>query len=185
MNDEQHAEYFSVHRSVRYHDRRSGFFTTLHRITSGLTVLMAGTILLTINNSMPSSALINILSVIAAFFAATDVILGFSAKAELHRDLKREFNQLEQIMIESDDKPKTWLKIMAKRVAIQENESTPYRVLDVLCHNETVVALGLDEKDIREPGVLFVLTAHLIKWPNIGTRLTTEKNSSPWWHDWW
>jgi hypothetical protein len=45
MNDEQYGLLTDVRRSIRYHDRRRGFFDLMHRMTSVLTVFMAGVVL--------------------------------------------------------------------------------------------------------------------------------------------
>lgn len=170
MDSDQQDTYLGVHRSVRYHDRRSAFFINLHRITSALTVLMSGTILLMINDTMPSSCFINWMSGIAAFFAASDVLIGFSGKAELHRDLKRQFNALEQKMLEGDDKRTTWLKYASSRVKIEADEPPIYRALDVLCHNDVSKAHGLDD-EIKMPVPFQVFTANIFRWENISSSL--------------
>jgi hypothetical protein len=170
MDSEQQDVYLAVHRSVRYHERRRAWFVKLHRITSALTVLMSGTVLLMINNTMPSNTFINIISVIAAIFAAGDVLIGFSNKAEKHQGLKRKFNALEQKMVEGDNKRQTWLKHASERIQIERDETSIYRALDVLCHNETSKAFGLDDEVVKL--VPFqAWTANIFKWQNIASSL--------------
>lgn len=170
MSDDHQETYLQVHRSVRYHDRRSSYFVKLHRITSALTVLMSGTILLMITDTMPPSSFINWISGVAAAFAATDVLVGFSRKAEQHQDLKRQFVALEVKMIEGDNKRSTWLKHAGECTRIGGDEPAIYRALDVLCHNETSVAFGLNDQ-VKTLVPFQAFTANIFKWSNISSSL--------------
>ncbi|MDP2805350.1 MAG: hypothetical protein Q8O24_05355 [Gallionellaceae bacterium] len=130
MNDRQYGLLFGVCRSIRYHDRRRAFFERLHQITSGLTVLLAGSVLFE-------------LAVIAALLSAWDIVVGYSVKASLHRDLKQRFGALEIAILLGLDDDSTWQHHEAERLRIEQDEPPIFRALDMLCHNELLTADGL------------------------------------------
>jgi hypothetical protein len=76
---------FGVRRSVRYHDRRSCFFERLHRASTLVLILLAGTVIMDLIGSSPPMW-IKVIAVIGVVLSALDVTVGFSKHADLHRD---------------------------------------------------------------------------------------------------
>ncbi|HXR92482.1 MAG TPA: hypothetical protein VN750_19595 [Steroidobacteraceae bacterium] len=172
MADELHNQLFAIRRSVRYHDRRTGFFERLHRSTNVITILLAGVALMELAGKGPP-LLIKILAVIGAVLGSADLIIGFSRHADLHRDLKRRFVRLER---QIDDKSDPH-DIRRKRLDIEAEEPPIYRVLDLLCHNEMCAAAGHNIKDDAEHfyriPFLQKLTANLLRWENFSATVRT------------
>lgn len=140
---------------------------TCHRITSFFTILMAGSFIFQYASKSPANDLTNYVSWLAALLAGADVILGFSKKADLHQTLKRQFNELQSRMIEGDGQDSTWLKHYSDRLSIEADEPQKYVALDLLCHNETTIALKCDKGYLEKLNWFQVLTADFIKWKNL------------------
>jgi len=171
MSNEQYGFLFDVRRSIRYHDRRRAFFERLHQITGGLTVLLAGSVLFDIARPGDSPWWLLAIAAVAALLSAWDIVVGYASKATLHRDLKGRFCELEAKIFVGDAAADTWASYRAARLRIEQDEPPIYRALDLLCHNELLLAegYGRDGDDgkhfVTVPGFKR-LTSHFIHWAN-------------------
>lgn len=167
MTDEQYALLFGVRRSVRYHDRRRAFFERLHRLTNVLTVLMAGSVLFDIGRPGETAGWLMTLAAMAALLAALDMVVGYAARASQHRDLKGRFVDLEMAILGGDETPEVWTAHRLARLAIERDEPPIYRALDLLCHNEVLLAEGGKTADLVVLTKWQRWTRHLFHWPDI------------------
>lgn len=142
MSHSQYGLLFDVRRSVRYHDRRRAFFERMHQVTAGLTILLAGSVLLDLAKPGESAGWLVALSAVAALLSVWDMVVGYAAKAGLHRDLKLRFGALEMALLAGDAEDATWNKHQLERLRIEQDEPPVFRALDLLCHNELMVAEG-------------------------------------------
>ena len=147
---EWHGLLFSVQRSVRYHSRRTGFFDLLHRSTNAIGVIFGSAVFVTLLNNM-SVLYTTIAAALVTVFSTLDLVIGTTARARLHDDLCRRFINLERQM-ESAVKPIS-AQILAQskdaRLAIELYEPPVCHVLNILCHNELVIATrGYKQKDL-------------------------------------
>lgn len=171
ISHEQYGLLFDVRRSVRYHDRRKAFYEQLHHFTSFLTILMAGSVLFELAKSGESPWWLNTISVIAAVFAALDMVIGYSKHASLHSSLRERFALLEIDMVSGDAEEKTWSAYQRERLMIEKDEPPLYKVLDNLCRNELLEAEGFKRK--KHPEQFFdatcwqELTAQFFRWENV------------------
>jgi hypothetical protein len=171
MNDEQYGLFFGVCRSIRYHDRRRAFFEQLHRISGGLTVLLAGSVLFDLSRPGQSAVWMTVLATVAALLAAFDIVIGYAAKANLHLDLKRRFCELEMSVVSGGDSEEIWKSHQLARLRIEQDEPPIFRALDCLCHNELMTAQGYRKED--GDGLYVKLnnwqkfTRHFIYWGNL------------------
>lgn len=143
LDDAQYGLLFDVRRSVRYHDRRRGFFDRLHRVTNVLTILMAGSVLYDLGKAGETAWWLVALSALAAVLAALDMVVGYSAWATRHHDLKNRFCALEIDMLSGDVAPATWQGYAVRRLKIERDEPPVYRALDLLCRDELLIAEGV------------------------------------------
>ena len=88
MEQDQYDVLFAVRRSIRYHDRRRAFFDLLHRISAGLTVLLAGSVLFDLARPGDANLWMTLLAVMAALLAAWDIVIGYTGRANLHLEAK-------------------------------------------------------------------------------------------------
>lgn len=170
LNHEQYGLLFDVRRSVRYHDRRRGFYEQCHHITSLLTILMAGSVLFDIGKTGEAAHWLYALSVLAALMAAADMVIGYSKRAVLHGALRERFADLEIAMVCESAAVEVWQKYQRERLLIEKDEPPVYRVLDLLCRNELLQAEGYTRE--KSPGEFFEaslwqkLTSQLWRWDN-------------------
>lgn len=143
LDDAQYGLLFDVRRSIRYHDRRRGFFDRLHRVTNLLTILMAGSVLHDLGKTGETAGWLIGLSAAAALLAAFDMVVGYSAWARRHHDLKTRFCALEIDMLSGDLAPEIWQGFGIRRLQIERDEPPIYRALDLLCRDELLVAEGI------------------------------------------
>ena len=173
MSHEQYALFFDVRRSIRYHDRRRAFFEHLHQITGGLTVLLAGSVLFDISRPGDNPAWLLMIAAIAAALSAWDMIVGYSSKAGLHRDLKARFGELEMAILSGNDMPETWQAHRLVRLRIEQDEPPINRALDLLCHNELLRADGFredaDAAHFAGVGAWQRTTRHIFHWADLKT----------------
>lgn len=149
MNEDAlHDLLFSVRRSVRYHARRRMFFDRLNLTANALSVIFGSATmfaLLTKAGALwaPSAA------AIVTTVSAINLVVGSASMARLHADLGRRFVELEMRIISrpsvSAEDVSQWT---SNRLAIESDEPPVLRILDVLCHNELLRALGYDVKDM-------------------------------------
>ncbi len=167
LSDDQYGLLFDVRRSMRYHDRRRAFFERMHRVTNVLTVLMAGSVLFELGRTGETAGWLILLSVAAALLAAFDMVVGYGARAALHRDLKRRFADLEIAMMRGGLDEEAWREHQIQRLAIERDEPPVYRALDLLCHNEQLAAEGSKEPPAKvSPWQRY--TSQLLLWPDLG-----------------
>lgn len=143
---------FGVRRSVRYHSRRRQHYELFHKTVLFLALILGSITVAAfaeaIGNTWPAwvkalpAALVSIL-------AALDLVLGSSAKSWQHADLARRFIDLERELETRKGEPLNTLisEITDKRLEIETSEPPVLRVLDTICHNELLRAMGYDRKE--------------------------------------
>lgn len=170
LSDQQYQLLFDVRRSVRYHDRRRAFYELLHQLTSLMTILMAGSVLFDLAKSGQTAWWMTALSVAAALLAAADMVVGYSRRANLHSGLRSKFADLEIAMLQSSNTDAAWQEHQYARLLIEKDEPAVYVILDVLCHNELLVAEGFSRQ--KTPGEFAKInwlqraTSQLWRWEN-------------------
>ena len=172
MSDDQYRIFFAVCRSVRYHDRRRAFFEQLHRISAGLTVLLAGSVLFELSRPGESAWWITCIALAAALLAAFDIVIGYAFRANLHFDLKRRFGELEMAVVSGDNNDEIWKRHQLERLRIEQDEPAIFRALDVLCHNELLRAQGVGRGEEGKTGFIELSrwkrwTCHFLPWGNL------------------
>lgn len=165
-SDTEAARYgilFGVRKSVRYHDRRVGHYERLHRVTSLISILLAGYVFLEISGlDLPCWAIW--LAAFGAILSACDMVQGYSKCADLHRNLKRRFLELE-IKMQAASFPLS--DAIASRLTIEGDEPPVFRALDLLCHNELCAAEGQNAEHFAKTSIVQRWSANWIKWTNI------------------
>src|SRR5207247_1100879 len=131
-----------VRRSIRYHIRRRMFFDRFHLFTNLMGVSFGSAAIYTVlSQASPSGTII--MAATVAFFSAIDMLVGTAATARLHDDLARRFIVLEKKIISmsapSEEDIRQWT---TQRLDIEADEPPVLRVLDSVCHNELLRAMG-------------------------------------------
>ena len=147
LADELFALLFGVRRSVRYHMRRQLFFDRVSTTSAAVAVAFAsGTVLVRV--AQPDSIWVLVAATVSAVTQALLLTLQPSQKARKHNDLARDFISLEtQIATRQACLTTTILgEFMAKRLMIEAGEPPVARILDVICHNDLLMAYGQDDE---------------------------------------
>ncbi len=138
---------FDVQRSVRYHDRRQGFYQSVQNLTlfwafiaSTGTVAAVGAEYL---QALPLWVQL-IPSALSSLFIGLTLVFRVGAKATLHETLKRRFIDLEITLQKGRSTPTEDFLASATetRLLIEAGEPQTLRVLDTLCHNDMLRVMG-------------------------------------------
>jgi len=109
-----------------------------------------------------------------AVFSVIDLVIGTAQAARLHDDLSKRFIILEKkIVISNDDSNESISRLTSERLDIEADEPPPLKVLDSICHNELLRAMGYDESEFlkikryqRWFAQFWDIGEHLIKKPS-------------------
>ena len=139
---------FGVRRSVRYHNRRTRFYDAIHRWKNWLSLMFGSGAMAAIWAQSPP-----LLPALAALFitalSGVDLGIGTALKGRLHVDLARRFLELERAMtLVKSPTVEEVREYTAKRLFIEADEPPPLRILDALCHNEVMLALGHEQDEL-------------------------------------
>ena len=153
---------FGVRRSVRYHARRERFLDGAHDL-GALVAAVSGSAAIASLLAALDSALVVAAVAVSAGFSAHELVFRTAKKARLHNDLTREFIALEkELVMAGEDLPESRLReLQARRLDIEAREPPALRVLDAMCHDELVTALGIEAGERADPTRLQRLFAHL------------------------
>lgn len=181
VEKEYRALLFGVRRSVRYHNRRRRFFEGRNRFTNALSVILGSTVVATTLANLTENCLLIIISSFVAVAAIVDLIGATIVMARLHADLARKFIELEQQLVLMKEPTEDELReARAVRLRIEADEPPVYRVLDILCHNEMVLAGGHGEGELYAVPLYKSVVAHLIPFGDASikkqTATSTKKN---------
>ena len=139
---------FAARRSVRYHRHREGFFNRVHQVsTLGIAFLGVATVVSLL--AQPSAAWTwrpLVAGALTAVVAVARIVSGPARAARHHDTLAVSFIGLEKDILRAAPAltPETLMELQTRRLVIEATEPPVYRVLDAVCHDELVTALGRD-----------------------------------------
>lgn len=138
---------FGVRRSVRYHTRRRLFFDRLHKFSTFLSALAGTATVASVLAKLPAPWTIAFAAAVAVF-SVIDLIIGTAQAARLHHDLARQFFTLEKDLISLQNPSQEDInRLTGQRLDIESNEPPPLKVLDSICHNELLRAMGYNQSE--------------------------------------
>lgn len=151
---------FHVDRSIRYNDRRSSFWGWLDRMTNAINLIFSSGVLLALlkNNtdmSAMSAALVTVMT-------ATSLVWGFGRMEMRHHSLASRYRDIEADMRSSEPSEDELRLAIRARLAAEKDEPPAKMVLNDMCHNETVIALGRSEAYLVEIPLIKRMFAHWI-----------------------
>ncbi len=138
---------FGIRRSIRYHNRRRAHYDRLHNLSMFLSALAGTAIIASILGKMGSPWAL-VLAALVTVFSILDLIVGTTKMARLHHDLVRRFISLEKKIVTSADQPDDgYAEYWSERLDIEADEPPPMNVLNMVCHNEMLRAMGYPIED--------------------------------------
>ena len=156
---------FAVEKSMRYHQRRRGWYDALHK-TSMLVIIICGSAV----NLLDSPQWMGYLGVAVAAFAALDLVFGLSHRARDHEMLFRRFSDLAMKVraVASEPSQQDYAEWQRERVDIEKDEPPIYVALDADCDNE--VRRAWDKGPLVNVDRWSKFTMHLLRqekktWP--------------------
>ena len=142
---------FGVRRSIRYHLRRERFLDGAHNL-GALVAAVSGSAAVASLLGRLDPALVTAAVTVTAVAGAAELVFRTAKTARLHNELAREFIALEkELVLAGEGLPEPRLhELQARRLDIEVREPPPLRVLDTLCHNELLRAMGYPpEQQVR------------------------------------
>ena len=133
---------FGIRRSIRYHSRRQAFYESTDRWTSFvLLILGSGSVALTLQGH---SSLLLAAGTLVALISGLKLVFAVGQKASRHALLVRDFTRIERKLV-ADTSAEAVKSAGLERLEIEATEPPVLRVLDVICHNELLRAMGYDD----------------------------------------
>ena len=142
---------FGVRRSIRYHLRRERFLDGAHNLGALVTAISGSAAVASLLGRL-DPALVTAAVTVTAVAGAAELVFRTAKTARLHNELAREFIALEkELVLAGEGLPEPRLhELQASRLDIEAREPPPLRVLDTLCHNELLRAMGYPpEQQVR------------------------------------
>lgn len=130
---------FSIDKSLRYHQRRRGFFDSAHKWTM-FGVILCGSA--TVASAAPTFA-----GAVGLLLGTADLVFGYSQKARDHEQLYRRFVELGIKARQSAATDDGVQALTIERERIEADEPPVFWLLEADCDNETTIAWGLDHKN--------------------------------------
>ena len=152
--------FFCIRRSIRYHGRRQGFYRACQDATLFAAVLLStSTIALFLESSLADyPTWIKLLpSVVTSVLVGFTLVYRVGEKACDHANFRRQFIVLEQRLVaerrlEGEEMEKLLQDVTKERLNIESYEPKVKKVLDTICHNELLRAMGYPKTDEIEIG---------------------------------
>lgn len=137
---------FGVRRSVRYHIRRERWFDGVHNL-GALAAAVSGSAAVASLLARLDPAPVTAAVAVTAVTGACELVFGTAKAARRHNGLAREFISLEKDLVAAGDAPSEpcLRALQARRLDIEAREPPVLRVLDAICHDELVTALGIED----------------------------------------
>jgi len=148
LDDDIHDLLFGVRRSIRYHNRRRNFYDRFNTLVSAVSVVMgSATVYGVLKEHAQDVALVS--AAVVTVLSAFNLVVGSARQARLHHDLAKKFIALEKTIIAaSTPDAATLVQWTSERLDIEAEEPPVLHVLNCICHNELVRAMGYDQKDM-------------------------------------
>ena len=146
---EQHELLFGVRRSVRYHAHRRRFFEQLDKFIKAFTAIGGLGVFVTVLQKFGTGENWGLLifGLVAGVLSIVDIVVNPDDQAHEHCNLSKDFIQLEKEIVLAGESltSKQVAEFTARRLEIEAEEPPALRVLDTICHNELLRAMGYDD----------------------------------------
>ncbi|MFP5420958.1 MAG: hypothetical protein ACLGID_05745 [Gammaproteobacteria bacterium] len=159
LADRWHAMQFGVRRSIRYHQRRRGFFDRLDQFSNMLSVIFGSAAIYGILEQ-DFKALALIASALVTVLASINLVVGSAQRARAHSDFARRYVDLEKrMLVQPAEDVLQW--VAEERLGIEAEEPPVLHVLNSICHNETMRSMGYKKDELANIGWFQRLVAQL------------------------
>ena len=151
-----------LRRSTRYHMHRVRFFDTFHTYTMAMGLLFtSATVVISPEWTVAVGVLVTILF-------SLDLVIGTTRKARFHHELARRFLELEQqTTLEASPSDAVIRRTRGEILRIEQDEPPALKLLNDICHNELVLAMGYPPRYLLPIPRYKKLLAHFLSFEPI------------------
>ena len=178
LEDRWHKTLFSVCRSIRYHQRRRAFYDRLDKTSNMLSLILGSAAIYGVlqenakNVALVASAAVTVVSSI-------NLVVGSAQRGRDHTDFMRKYVELEKRMLGSPSE-ELLLEVAAARLTIEAEEPPVLHVLNSICHNDMVRAMGYAKKHYLEIGAFQAFVSQVFDFNVSGIkRVEIEPEPTP------
>jgi hypothetical protein len=149
LERDSHNLLFDIRRSIRYHHRRRAFFDRLDQMTNMVSVIFGSAAVYGVLEqeykvlALTAAGLVTVLS-------AINLVLGSAQRARAHSDFARQFIELEKRLTLTVNDQTMLQAAIAARLSIEAEEPPVLHVLNVICHNEQMRAMGYPKENLAK-----------------------------------
>lgn len=170
LQDQAHELLFGVRRSVRYHGRRRAFFDRFNLLVNAVVLVMGSATVYGVLKAGHEHVALIAAGIVTAL-SAINLAGGSARQALLHRDLARNFIALERKIVAAPIPDQAMLAAWTtERLEIEEDEPPKLHVLDCICHNDLMRAMGYSPKEFARVGWLQRMLANVCDFREYTTR---------------
>jgi hypothetical protein len=154
VSDDIRATLFDVRRSIRYHTRRRLFFDRINKWSDAITAISGSGTIISILSNTGSLTPTTVLAAITAVTSVINLVFDTKGNARSHHDFARKFIQLEKELIKKNITETELESLIAQRLDIEAEEPPVLRVLDSMCHNELLKAMGYEKAEFLKISII-------------------------------
>jgi len=144
LSKEHHAILFGVRRSIRYHSRRRSYYDHISKSAAVLSAIGGSATIIALLSTLPQQVAITFAASVACL-SAVNLVVSPAQAARAHHDFVKAFIALEKDLVAIDPARMTLEQYNAHnsaRLDIEAQEPPVLSVLNTICHNELVRAMG-------------------------------------------
>ncbi len=141
---------FDIQRSIRYHQRRRGFYDRLDKTSNMLSLIFGSAAIFGVLQEKYKVVAI-VASGVVTVVSSINLVVGSAQRGRDHTDFMRKYVELEKSMLAGATEERL-LKIKEARLSIEGEEPPVMRVLDMICHRELMRAMGYSRQELPKIG---------------------------------
>lgn len=141
---------FDIQRSIRYHQRRRGFYDRLDKTSNMLSLIFGSAAIFGVLQEKYKVVAI-VASGVVTVVSSINLVVGSAQRGRDHTDFMRKYVELEKSMLSGATEERL-LKIKEARLSIEAEEPPVMRVLDMICHRELMRAMGYSRQELPKIG---------------------------------
>jgi len=145
---------FGIRRSIRYHTRRRLFFDRINKWSEAITAIGGSGTIISILSNTGAQTPTTILAAITAIASVINLVFDTKGNARAHHDFARQFIQIEKELAKKNVTEEELARLTAQRLDIEAEEPPVLRVLDSMCHNELLKAMGYDKTEFLKISII-------------------------------
>lgn len=181
QDDPTHSLAWGVETSVRYHERRQAYYERADAIVNSVNLIAGSGAVLAIAKDAPNPIVVWLAAVVAVI-SLVNLTMRSSHMAAQHAGLKQRFvdllKRIKRLEPEAPCFKKRLMAIEQRRLSLEMEEPTVYRIVCVLAHNELAFAHDYGDEALWHIPWHKQLTAHFVRWEPTSLRTRAKRKVS-------